>query len=190
MKKAVFFDRDGVLNEDNGFVKNVKDIRFYPETSDAVAFVHNNGFLTFIVSNQTVVARGLMTENQLVEFNKEYLLKLKEKNENAIINHFYYCPHHPNASNTDYRVSCSCRKPKPGMILLAAKQYNVDLKKSYMVGDRISDIVAGYNAGCKTIQVYSGKHDEKMIETDFKIDKVINPDFCIQNLKELEKIIS
>ncbi len=189
MNKAVFFDKDGVINIDKGILKFNEPLELYPDVADIIEYLREKKYLIIIVTNQPVVARGLIDDKDLKEkfsLFKEVILK---KNKRAIIDNIYYCPHHPNADKIEFRKNCDCRKPKPGMLLKAGNDYNIDLKNSYMIGDRSSDIIAGYLAGCKTILCMTGKHNEKMIETDLKIrDKVI-PNFKIKNIIELKKII-
>ena len=187
--KAIFFDKDGVLNVDKKNVKDLCELEFLPDAGNVIAFFIDKGFKIFIVTNQTVIARGIITEESLHRQLKEFQLMLLEQNKKAIVDKIYYCPHHPNANVLEYRKICECRKPKPGMLLLVSKEYSIDFKKSYMVGDRISDIIAGYLAGCKTIQYKTEKYNEPMIETDLKVPKEIKPDFTIMNLSELKEVI-
>jgi len=189
MEKAVFFDRDGVINIDNGFITDIKQVDLYENSPEIIAFCRSIGFKTFIVTNQAAVARGILTEEKLKNLNEQYKKLVLKANPNAIIDKIYYCPHHPEANIKEYRQACECRKPKAGMILAAQKEFDIDLEKSFLVGDRISDIMAGKTAGCKTIQFLSGKHLDKPIISDIKIDENTNPDFVITNLKELKDII-
>ena len=189
MNKAIFFDRDGVLNLDNDFITDINDVVLYEKTPDVIAYCRNLGFKTFIITNQAAVARGMMPEDKLLQINEEYKALLKEQNPDAIIDKIYYCPHHPNANVEEYRVKCECRKPHPGMILAASKEFNINLSKSYMIGDRMSDITAGSLAGCKTIHCLTGKHTEKPIISDLKTDETLKPDFLINNISELREII-
>lgn len=189
MNKAIFFDKDGVLNIDNGVEDNLKKLELFPWSGDIIAEFRNQNFKIFIVTNQPVVARGLIAEKELNDTFKQFQELIKRQNNNALIDRIYYCPHHPNGDLREYRKTCECRKPKPGMLVRASKEYNIDLNKSYMVGDRISDIIAGNLAGCKTIQLLSGKHNESQIESDLVLDEKIEPDFKITNIYELRKII-
>ncbi len=189
MNRAVFFDKDGVLNIDKGVEDNLKKLELFPWSGGIIAEFRNQNFKIFIITNQPVVARGFITEKELNNTFKQFQKKLREQNKNASIDRIYYCPHHPNGDLMKYRKKCECRKPKPGMLIRASKEYNIDLSRSYMVGDRISDIIAGYLAGCKTIQLLSGKHNEKEIESDLVLDEKIEPDFTITNIYELRNII-
>lgn len=189
MNKAVFFDRDGILNVDNDFITDIKQVNLYEDAPEIIAYCRSLGYKIFVVTNQAAVARGLITEESLVLLNENYKKLLKSRNPNAIIDKIYYCPHHPNANLEEYRIKCNCRKPYPGMIKNAGFEFNVDLSKSYMVGDRMSDITAGSLAGCKTIHCLSGKHNEKAIVSDLKPHEEIKPDFIINNIAELKNIL-
>jgi D-glycero-D-manno-heptose 1,7-bisphosphate phosphatase len=189
MNKAVFLDKDGVLTVDNGNEKNYRTLEFYPGMPDLIALFRKRGYLVFVATNQPIVARGTMSEKEVIAYLEKMRPLLKKMNKDAVIDKIYYCPHHPSAYVKEYRVNCDCRKPKPGMLLQAAKEYDVDLKKSYMVGDRLSDVIAGYLADCKTVQALTGMHDKEMIETDLKIPENVHPDHVIYNVLELKDII-
>lgn len=162
-RPAVFFDRDGVLIRDVDLLNNKEQVRLCDGVCRVLGRLQTDGFLLFVITNQTVVARGLATIEQVVEIN-DYINELISLvlNKKPIVK-FYICPHHPQATLEQYRQSCICRKPAPGMLYAAAKEYGVDLGESYMVGDRMSDVVAGSKAGCRTILVRSDKTDSAPI---------------------------
>ncbi len=187
--KAIFFDKDGVLNIDKGIIGTFEDVEFYPGIEDVLAYCRQKGYKIFVVTNQPIVARGIIKEIELKTILDDFKKSLQKLNTEAKIDKIYYCPHHPNADIEKYRKKCSCRKPKPGMLLKAKKEYDIDLSASYMIGDRPSDITAGNLALCKTIQVLSGKHDDKMIETDLILDNDIKPDFVISSILELREVL-
>jgi D-glycero-D-manno-heptose 1,7-bisphosphate phosphatase len=189
VSRAIFFDKDGVINSDRGVYGITEEPEFLPGIDSIISSCRSKGFQIIIVTNQPAVARGIVSEESLRKLLDDFKNKLAAKNKNAIIDSMYYCPHHPNANLQRYRLSCSCRKPKPGMILQACSDLNIDPRKSYAVGDRISDVIAGHLAGCTTIQFLSGQHDSKMIETDLVLDHEIGPDFTITDLSQLEDII-
>jgi len=189
MNKAVFFDRDGVLNIDNDFITDIKQVVLYENTADIIAYCRNLGYKIFVITNQAIIARGMLSENKLIQIHEEYKTLITKQNPDAVIDKIFYCPHHPDADIEKYRQNCECRKPRPGMILTAGDEFNINLRESFMVGDRMSDITAGVLAGCKTIHCLTGKHTDKPIVSDLKTDVTIRPDFIINNLSELKGII-
>lgn len=184
---AVFLDRDGVLIEDVNLLTRRGQVRVCRRAPEALKALHASGYQLFVVSNQTVVARGLATEQDVEELNS-FIGELLLEKSGCKIEHFYYCPHHPEATLPQYRIKCECRKPRPGMLLQAAKEYNLDLSASFMIGDRISDIVAGHKAGCRTILVETGMHQAKPIVSD-AMDLTVKPDYVCADLYESFKII-
>ena len=188
MEKAIFLDKDGVLNEDRKLTGDYKNTVIFPYAGEVIAYLRSRKFKVFIVSNQPVVARGLITEKELRGSFKKFLKELLRQNKDAIVEKIYYCPHHPDATLEKYRQLCDCRKPKPGMLKKAAIEHALDLRKCYMVGDRISDIAAGYLAGCRTVLCMTGKHNEKMIVTDLKVPGIA-PDYCISDIRGLKELI-
>lgn len=187
-RKAVFLDKDGVMNYDRGIEGSRERAAFMPSIGDVIAHVRSRGYRVIVVTNQPIVARGLMSEQELQDAFQAFERELVLLNPAAVLDKIYYCPHHPNANIDSYRVVCECRKPKPGMLIRAAREFDIDLASSFMVGDRISDIIAGSLAGCATIQFLSGKHTEQMIQTDLAAPAV-TPDHTIHGLEELTKII-
>lgn len=191
MNRAVFFDKDGVLNPDRGVAGNLASVEVYADAPRVIARCREAGYLIFVVTNQPAVARGVVTEDALRGHLERFGSHLRALDPGAVIDRILYCPHHPNANVTAYRVSCECRKPRPGMIHAAASEYDVDLACSVLVGDRISDVIAGYLAGCgTTVQVLSGQHDAPMIETDLILTTVVAPDRLIAELGELMGLIA
>lgn len=182
MNKAVFLDRDGTLNEDPGYLGDPCKLKLFPDVGEALSLLKNkNNFLLIVVSNQSGVARGLITEEEVVMVNQEINTKLAEFN--VKIDAFYYCPFHPEFNS---EKDCECRKPSPSMILNAAIEHNIDLSSSYIVGDSAADIMAGKNAGIKTVLVKSGYGKET-----FSILQNENnfPSFVAENLNEASKFI-
>lgn len=152
-QKAIFMDRDGTINKYIGFLKNIDDFELLPNVSQAIRKINESGYLAIVVTNQPVIARGEVTFNDLKEIHNKMETLLG--NEGAYLDDIYFCPHHPHKGYEgeikELKFDCDCRKPKPGMLLKAAKDYNIDLEKSWMIGDSEIDIEAGKNAGCKTI---------------------------------------
>ena len=173
MNKAVFLDRDGVLNEtkaDKDFYYKESDIVFLPKVSDALKIIKDKGYKIFVITNQPAIARGIISIEEV-----EKLHNFMNKELGEMIDKFYICPHHPEMHPDvpehakKYRIVCDCRKPSPGMLLQAAKDFNINLKESWMIGDMITDVITGKNAGCKTILVktgYGGKDGLYNIEPD------------------------
>ena len=151
-QKAVFLDRDGTINKYVGFLRDIDQFELIEGVAEAIKQINASGYLCIVVTNQPVIARGEVTVPQLEEIHNkmETLLGL----EGAYIDGLYYCPHHPHkgfeGEVPELKFDCECRKPKPGMLLKAAEDFNIDLSKSWMVGDGENDIKAGENAGCKT----------------------------------------
>lgn len=185
---AVFLDRDGVLIEDVHLLTHPSQINLFEYAPSAIKSLKQAGFYVIVVTNQTIVARGLATEKD-VERVHNTIQQLLRRAGGSHIDAFYFCPHHPNATLPAYRIDCACRKPEPGMLNQAVRDYGIKLSKSYMIGDRITDMIAGTRAGCKTILVTTGSHLQKPIETNKPIDLSIQPDFVCQNLNQAVKYI-
>ena len=154
MERAVFLDRDGTIIEDVGHLGECSKVRFLPGASEAIKLLNENGFKVIIVTNQAGIARGYFTEETLEEINgyiQGFLLK-----QGAIIDRIYYCPHHIEGSVNEYRKECHWRKPSPGMLVEAASEFEIALGESFIIGDQMTDIEAGYRAGCKTILLADG----------------------------------
>lgn len=163
-QKAVFLDRDGTINNYVGFLRNKDDFTLIPGVAEAIRGINASGYLVIVVTNQPVIARGEVTVTQLQEIHNkmETLLGLK----GAYLDAIYYCPHHPHRGYKgeipELKIDCSCRKPKPGMLMKAAADFNIDLSASFMVGDGENDIKAGLAAGCKSILINGEGADGKM----------------------------
>jgi len=170
--KAIFLDRDGVINKEVSHLSDPKDFEFIKGSIEALKLFKQKGFLLIIITNQAGIARGLFTEETLSKIHYKMIKILKENN--IQLDDIYYCPHHP-----EFTGPCDCRKPNPGMILKAQLKHNIDLSDSYMVGDTLNDIETGKAVKCKTILVLTGygKEEQK------KISSII-PDMIFKNLKE------
>ena len=151
-QKAVFLDRDGTINKYVGFLRNIDDFELLPGVAETVKKINAYGYLAIVVTNQPVIARGEVTVLQLQEIHNKMETLLGA--EGAYLDAIYYCPHHPQKGYEgevpELKIECDCRKPKPGMLLKAAEDFNIDLGSSWMVGDGENDIKAGKAAGCKT----------------------------------------
>ena len=150
---AVFLDRDGTINKYNGFVRTPDEFELIPGVASAIRRLNESGYLVIVATNQPVIARGETTVEGLNEIHNKMETLLG--NEGAYVDGIYYCPHHPHKGYEgevpELKIECDCRKPKPGLLLKAASDFNIDLEKSYMIGDTSNDVLAGINAGCNTI---------------------------------------
>ena len=174
--KAVFLDRDGVLNEDVHLIAKAGDLRVLDGVPEALRSLKDAGFLLIVVSNQPVVARGIIDEEEVKAVNGTLEALIQEAGGPAI-DAFYFCPHHPNADVAEYRLACDCRKPRPGMIGKACREWGIDVSASYMIGDRITDVASGRNAGCMTIQVATGREDDAPIQGASEADLAVTADY-------------
>ena len=163
-QKAVFLDRDGTINKYVGFLRDIDQFELIEGVAEAIKRINASGYLCIVVTNQPVIARGEVTVSQLegIHNKMETLLGL----EGAYIDGLYYCPHHPHkgfeGEIPELKFDCECRKPKPGMLLKAAEDFNIDLSESWMVGDGENDVKAGENAGCKTCLIGKDEFGQDM----------------------------
>ena len=150
-QKAIFLDRDGTINKYVGFLRNIDDFELIEGVAEAIKLINQSGYLAIVVTNQPVIARGEVTWDELNEIHKKMATLLGK--EGAYVDGIYICPHHPDkgfeGERPEYKIDCDCRKPKPGLLLQAAKDFNIDLSESYMIGDSRRDVEAGKNAGVK-----------------------------------------
>jgi D,D-heptose 1,7-bisphosphate phosphatase len=165
MNKAIFLDRDGTITEDKDYTYKIEDLEFIDSAILGLERMQNMRYKLIIVTNQAGIAKGKFTEEDYFAFRNEMHRRLKENK--IIINAEYFCPHHPKGKIEKYKINCNCRKPKSGMLEQAAKDFNLDLKKCFMIGDAPSDILAGKNAGCRTIQVMTGKEKIESNDANF-----------------------
>lgn len=157
-QKAIFLDRDGTINKYVGFLRNIDNFELIDGVAEAIRKINESGYLAVVVTNQPVVARGEVSFEELEEIHNKMETLLGK--EGAYLDAIYYCPHHPHkgyeGERPELKIDCDCRKPKPGMLLKAAVDFNIDLSRSWMVGDGENDIQAGINAGCKTVLLSNG----------------------------------
>jgi D-glycero-D-manno-heptose 1,7-bisphosphate phosphatase len=153
-KGAAFLDRDGTIIRQVDLMHEVSQLKLLPGAATAIRILNERGLLVVVVTNQPVVARGVASEQEIKRVHEELNRRLQARG--AHIDAFYFCPHHPNATLEQYRTTCPCRKPEPGMILRAAEELGVDLSRSVMIGDTTQDILAGNRAGVRTILVRTG----------------------------------
>ena len=151
-QKAIFLDRDGTINKYKGFLRNIDDFELLPTVCEAIKLINNSGYLAVVVTNQPVIARGEVTYDELNEIHNKMETLLGA--DGAYLDGIYFCPHHPDSGFEgeikELKFDCDCRKPKPGMLLKAAEDFNIDLTKSWIIGDGDNDKAAGESAGCRT----------------------------------------
>lgn len=161
-QKAVFLDRDGTINQYVGFLRDIDDFALLPGVAEAIKEINASGYLAIVVTNQPVIARGEVSLEELEAIHNKMETLLGQ--EGAYLDAVYFCPHHPHkgyaGERPEYKVDCACRKPKPGMLLQAAADFNIDLSQSWMIGDGENDVKAGKAAGCKTAMIGSGDYGQ------------------------------
>ena len=154
MTPAVFLDRDGTLLEEANYLDRLERLVFFPYSVDAVRLLNRGGYAVVIVTNQSGVGRGMYGEDFVHETHDVIAARLRAGG--ARVDGFYYCPHHPDATVPTYRKACECRKPAPGMLLRAAADLNLDLSRSFAVGDKWTDVAVGQTTGVPGILVRTG----------------------------------
>ena len=167
-QKAIFLDRDGTINKYVGFLRNIDDFELIDGVAEAIRKINELGYLAIVVTNQPVIARGEASFDELDEIHNKMETLLGK--EGAYLDAIYYCPHHPHkgyeGERPELKIDCDCRKPKAGMLLKAAEDFNIDLSQSWMIGDGENDVKAGINAGCKTVLI--GESNENYGQTESK----------------------
>jgi D-glycero-D-manno-heptose 1,7-bisphosphate phosphatase len=157
-QKAIFLDRDGTINRYVGFLRTTEEMELLPDAAEAIKLINTSGYLAIVVTNQPVIARGEVTWEGLEEIHNKMETELGK--QGAYLDALYFCPHHPHKGYEgeipELKFDCDCRKPKPGMLLKATEDLNIELKNSYMIGDSNSDVHAGEAAGCKSIKIEEG----------------------------------
>jgi D-glycero-D-manno-heptose 1,7-bisphosphate phosphatase len=153
-RPALFIDRDGTLSEEVGYVNHPSRFRVFPYSADAIKLLNDNGWLAIVVTNQAGVARGYFAEDVIINVHEQLRGDLEKSG--AKLDAIYYCAHHPSVGEPPYRLDCDCRKPKTGLIDRAAADFEIDLPRSWMVGDRYGDIELAQNAGLHSAFVLSG----------------------------------
>jgi len=171
--RAVFLDRDGTINAEVGYLDSVERLRFLDGAPAALGRLHSAAWKVIVVTNQAGVARGYFSEATVrrIHSTMDTLLRSRKGHVDA----YYYCPHHPTEGLGSYRVACACRKPKPGLLVRASREWGIDLSSSYMVGDKLSDLEAGHSAGCKLVLVRTGygrEAEARLAELGFAPDYV------------------
>ena len=153
LNRAIFLDRDGTLIREAGYPQRRENLHIYPRAFEAARQINESGILAIVITNQSAVARGLLTEKQLQRLHRDLRDMFQKKG--ARLDAFYYCPHHPEGDG-DYKQACQCRKPEPGLLFQAAQDFQIDLGASHLIGDRLLDVEAAHRAGCGSVLVKSG----------------------------------
>ncbi|HEX8183177.1 MAG TPA: D-glycero-beta-D-manno-heptose 1,7-bisphosphate 7-phosphatase [Blastocatellia bacterium] len=183
-RAAIFIDRDGTINKDTGYVSRPDELIIYPYAAEAVRLVNESGLKAIVITNQSGVARGLYTEETLAAIHDRMTRELAR--EGARIDAIYYCPHHPEIGDEPYRRACECRKPGPGMLRQAAREHGIDLARSYVIGDKASDMNLATGAGAQGVMVLTGYGRETIANRErWYCEPVIIAD----NLLEAVKLI-
>ncbi len=184
MGVGIFLDRDGTINEEVDYLTSPDQLKLIKGSAAAIRELNKAGKV-FIITNQSGIARGLLTEARLKEIHDRLESELKK--ENAVIDAIYYCPHHPDYGGPQYQKNCDCRKPKTGMIDQAVAEHNIDIKKSYVIGDRMLDMQTANNAGAQSILVLTGYGK---IELELCKQNNVHIDHIAQNLSEAARRIT
>ncbi|MBI5471795.1 MAG: HAD family hydrolase [Ignavibacteriae bacterium] len=191
MRRSIgaFLDRDGTLNVEVDFLRTPDQLQVYPGAARAVRKLNDRKITTCVISNQSGIARGYLSEANLIPIHA----KLREEmlNEGATLDRIYYCPHHPTSGIEPYNIDCDCRKPKPGMLRRAERELGIDLARSFVVGDSVVDMQAGNTVGATTILVQTGYGEASLrtctleeIPVDFVAPTVVEAiDFILDNVE-------
>ena len=171
-QKAIFLDRDGTINRHIGFLRRPEELELLPGAAEAIKLINSSGYLAIVITNQPVIARGEVTTSQLNLIHMKLETELGK--QGAYIDGLYYCPHHPDkgfeGEVVELKIDCDCRKPKPGLILRASRDLNIEIGNSWMIGDNGRDIGCGKNAGCKTALV---ENTDESLEVDVRSNNLL-----------------
>ena len=184
LNRAVFLDRDGTINVEVNHLDDESKLALIEGAAEGIALLRAAGFKVVIVTNQSVITRGRITEAKLRQIHLALAEALSANGARS--DAIYFCPHHPKEGGGDYTLSCECRKPRPGMLLQASRELEIDLRRSYMVGDKLSDLEAGRAAGCREILVRTGYGDRSETLLDGSVPR---PDYVADDLLEAARWI-
>lgn len=184
-RPALFMDRDGTISEEVGYVNHLSRFRLFPYTAEAIRLLNQHGWLAIVVTNQAGVARGYFSEDVIVQIHEQ--LRRNLETASAKLDAIYYCAHHPSVGEPPYRLDCDCRKPRTGLIERATTDFEIDLERSWMVGDRYGDVELARNAGLHSAFVLSGygRGEWEYQRSAWKLE----PEIVAENLLEAAKII-
>lgn len=184
MNRAVFLDRDGTLNVDKGYIHEIDEFEWLPGVLEALKLFRGNGYMLLIVTNQSGIARGYYSEADFQELNRWMLEYLEQRGIH--IEKVYYCPHHPEASVTEYRQRCSCRKPQVGLFERAMREFNIDVDHSYVIGDKLRDCALCNKYACRGYLI--GNQEPQTVIDSVKAGKYERIGYC-QDLLACAEII-
>jgi len=170
MKKALFLDRDGIINVDHGYVYKKEEFEFVEDIFTVCIDAQNKGYDIFVITNQSGIARGKYTVEQFQQLTHWMVGEFESKG--IMISDVYHCPHHPDKGLGQYLKACNCRKPEPGMIMLAANEHNIALENSVFIGDKVSDIQAAERAGIKNRIILIDKYEDDQAIKAIRIDEI------------------
>lgn len=178
--RAIFIDRDGTINEEAGFLTTTSQFRLFGFAAEAIRLINDVGWRAIVITNQSGIARGLFTEEFLSEIHAQMERSLEQRG--ALIDAIYYCPHHPEFGEPLYRKDCNCRKPKPGLLEKAARDFSLDLKECHVIGDRYRDVEMGRAVGARSVLVMTGYgREEYRAQNELSPQQ---PDHVSENLLE------
>ncbi len=183
MNKAVFLDRDGTINEEVNYLHRPEQLRIIPGVYEALTIFKTYGYKLIVISNQAGLAKGIFTYSDLASVNRELGRLLLV--QGIKLDGFYFCPHHPEGKVEELTTVCKCRKPEPGLLLRAIAEHNIAPYNSYMIGDKLIDVAAGKQAGCKAGLVLTG-YGRQMAAGSLK---KVEPDFVAEDLLEAANFI-
>lgn len=175
-KPAVFLDRDGVLTVEESYVCSADQLKIFPYAGECIEEIHRKGYYAIVITNQSGIARGLFSEEELQKMNQ---MLIRETGVDAV----YYCPHHPEGIVKKYAVACSCRKPQTGLLKKACLDFHIDLENSFMVGDRAGDIVAGKGMKIQTVLLESGYGSGRL-------EQEVQPDYRLEDLRKFVELLN
>lgn len=176
-KRAIFIDRDGTLNEEVGYVRELSQFRLYEFAVESVRLINDAGWLAVVLTNQSGIARGLLTEEFLTELHRRMNTELALNG--ARLDAIYYCPHHAEFGSPPYLLDCDCRKPKPGLLLRAAADFDLELSQCVVIGDRLRDVETAQAVGARGVLVLTGYGREEL-----ETPSTVYPDHVAKNLLE------
>jgi D-glycero-D-manno-heptose 1,7-bisphosphate phosphatase len=180
----VFLDRDGTINEEVEFLRSPAQLELIPGAGEAICTLNRSGIVICVISNQSGVARGFLTEADLIPIHEKLTRELERKG--ASIDRIYYCPHHPSEGKPPYNIICDCRKPSTGMLRRGEEEFSLDLSRSFVVGDRIVDVQVGKAVGASTVLVLTGYGRQSLEECR---SENIRPDFVAKSIVQAVEFI-